>query len=172
MYTGALIHPTVLGFLNYDLDISSHVCDFKKTKNIDYVREIASETFFKIVRPYYSEQKLEVNIGTFNFLVEPLKNANFYGSNSIDNVLFRILLSKYGFIASYNDGGSYFRRSDVKSCWENRTIHPEKHPKLNDAVGFGIGTGLVYSVADLIFVDTDNATLYTGISTKNNIIFK
>lgn len=158
-------------FLRDDPKVSSIKLDFKKKGTVEEIREIAVKAFFDAVIPYYNFLHKEVNPGVWNLLVEPLKNANFYGSNGVDDIRFEIMLSKNGVVATYNDGGTYFRREEVKQCWENRTKHPEKHDRVDKQLGAGLGMTIIYSVADFIFIDTTKGTLYLGLSI-NNKLFK
>jgi hypothetical protein len=141
----------------------------KNANDLDELREAASRTMAETVQPYYASINKSVNAGVFNFLLEPLKNANFY-SNSLDKILFGVMMSKKGLIALYNDGGEYFKKQDVKECYENRIKHPENFPpNRGKGTGYGVGTGLIYDLSDFIYVDTAKGTLYTGLSIENKV---
>ncbi len=122
------------------------------------VQDIAKRALVNQVMPYYKNRGLEANTAPYNFLVEPMKNANFHGGSKSFTVRFELFLTPLALAASFRDGGPYFTRQEVKEAWENRTFLFEPH-KLG-------GTDIVYSLADLIHVDTATGTLYTGWMAK------
>jgi hypothetical protein len=134
------------------------------------VQNIASDALLKQVVPYYSKRGLKANTGVYNFLVEPLKNANFHGASKASVIHFEVFMTPLVLVASYNDKGNYFKRQEIKEAWENRIEFPERHQVSADVhdqgIGFGAGTGILYSLADLIEVDTSSGTLYTGWMAK------
>ena len=136
-------------------------------------RKLAIDSVFEIIKPYYESNGHSINNGLFNFLVEPLKNSNFYSlADSGREGVFELFLESKSLVAGYFDGGDYFKRKDVKECWENRIYHKEKRHVESDQVGYGIGTQLIYGIADLIFVDNLAGKLYTGINFEINPSFK
>jgi hypothetical protein len=103
---------------------------------------------------------------SYNFLVEPLKNANFHGGRK-DKIEFELFLSPLSLLASFNDGGTYFKRQEIKDAWESRVFFPERHEANVEGIGGGAGTMFIYELSDFIYVDTSMGTLYTGRMTKN-----
>ncbi len=166
------IHPDVSRFLLDDSEIIVVDKSFNRKETVREIRELATRSLLDVVVPYYSKFGFQVNTCVYNFLVEPLKNSNFYGSDGIDKILFELYLSRNGLVASYNDGGSYFRREDVKDCWEKRMLHLEKHPSVNEELGFGMGTDFIYTMADFIFIDTLHGSLNIGLSISNEVFRK
>jgi hypothetical protein len=132
-------------------------------EGLDTLRDIVSDIVLEDIISHYHNIGLNINPSLFNFLLEPLKNANCHSTSDKD-IAFRIMMSRRGIVASYNDGGEYFKREDVKTCYENRVYHPEKHQSNIYGIGYGVGTQLMYSIADLIYVDKEKNTLYIGIS--------
>jgi hypothetical protein len=143
------------------------------TDKTDDLRRIAKEILFQKVQPYYRRCGLDANLGIFNFLVEPLKNANYHGNSTPSNpIRLGIFLTPQALVASYNDGGLYFKRQDVKEAYENKIPHPEKHHLEQKDVGFGFGTEIIYDLSDLLYVETTSGTLFTVLSTSNSMFFR
>lgn len=141
---------------------------FPFIKNRD-VQEVAKRALLDRVMPYYEKRGLQVNTAPYNFLVEPLKNANFHGGrdgSGNGEISFELFLTPLVLAASYRDGGRYFMRQEVKKAWESKIVFPEIHELHSEEVGFGFGIGLIYGMADFIHVDTSSGTLYTGMMTK------
>jgi len=137
------------------------------TNDANYLRDIAKDLLFKNIQPYYEQFQLEANNGIFNFLVEPLKNANFHGgANAKNPIKFKVIMTPKALVASYQDRGSYFTRQDVKQAYEKRIQHSEKHHVENKEIGYGAGTVTIYELSELIHVETTTGTLFTGISTS------
>lgn len=138
------------------------------TENTDDLREIAKGLWLQKIKPYYSKFKIDANNGIFNFLLEPLKNANYHGSPTKDNpIRLCIFLTPQALVTSYCDNGTYFTRQDVKEAYERKIPHPEKHRIKRKDIGGGAGTYLLYTHSDFIHIDTKTGKLFTGISTKS-----
>lgn len=95
--------------------------------------------------------------------LEPLRNcafrSDYVGTLPISVTL---LLTPSSFVAGYCDEGSYFKREDVKKCWEAREFHPERQGKHPVFGGSGNGTGMIYDMSDFIYVENSTGTLYNG----------
>ena len=59
----------------------------------------------------------------------------------------------------------------MKEAYEHRIYHPEKHHLEHRDVGFGFGTGIIYDLSNFIYVEIDTGTLFTGLSTSNEVFF-
>lgn len=152
---------------------TSNSLEIKFTEDANSLREIAKNLLFQKVKPFYEERELAVNYAVFNFLLEPLKNANFHGGKEKEHtIILGLYLSSLGLAASYFDGGSYFKRKEIKKCWEKRYHFPEKNKVANKEIGFGVGTGLIYNLADLIYVDLEQGVLYTGLSVGGKYLIR
>lgn len=147
-------------------DVLYYPTFFFPSKNITAVHDIACDALMRRIKPYYRQRELESDNSPYNFLVEPLKNANFHSDSENSMIRFDLVLTPLVLAASYNDEGSYFRRQEVKEAWENKIVLPEKHKVDSKQVGYGAGTGFIYDLADLIHVDTDSGTLYIGMMAK------
>ena len=151
-------------------DIFYSITGFLPFARNRFVQDIAKDALLKQVVPYYAKRGSQANTSVYNFLVEPLKNANFHGANKDSVIHFEVFMSPLVLLASYNDKGNYFKRPEVKEAWENRIEFPERHEVSSEVheegIGFGAGTGIVYSLADLIEVDISTGTLYTGMAAK------
>jgi hypothetical protein len=157
------IPEEVLSFSNISLEECLYE-EFRygSTTNLKEIRKVAKELFYEKIVPYYSEININVNNAVYNFILEPLKNANFHGESDTS---IKLLLSHAALIAGFSDGGIYFKRSVVKEHWEKRELFPEKHEVEEKQIGYSAGTSLIYSMSDLIHVDNDSGTLYIGLST-------
>ena len=157
-------------FLKLDSYLSENIfyqkLSFVPLNKNSEVQNMAKQALTKQVIPYYSKLNLQANTSVYNFLVEPLKNANFHGPRDV-NIEFELFLTPLVIAASYNDGGAYFKRQEVKEAWENRIKFPEKHDAGVYGIGFGVGNELIYDLADLIHVDVPRGILYTGWIAKN-----
>jgi len=143
------------------------------TDNTDDLRKIAKDVWLQTIQPYYRKFGIDAVNGIFNFLVEPLKNANYHGCSTLDNpIKMGVFMTSQALVATYNDGGPYFKRQDVKEAYENKIPHPEKHKIEHKDVGFGFGTEIIYDLSDLIYVETITGTLFTGVSTSKGVFFK
>jgi hypothetical protein len=161
--------PTIItNFLGSEENICLKVQELHGQESIDEIREIASKTILEIIQPYYSGMNIHVNHAVFNFILEPLKNAHVH-SEDHKKITFQTMMSTKGLVASYNDGGQYFKRLDVKNCYENRIKHPEKHKANIPGIGYGAGTMILYDLADFIHVDKNSGTLYAGLSIDNKV---
>lgn len=140
-------------------------------EGLDDMRDILNDTYVEIIKPFYNNINISATPGIFNFLLEPLKNANYY-SDCDDLIKFRLILSKKGIIASYNDGGNYFKSEFIKECYEKRIPHLSKYTADSKQVGYGVGTRLLYDLADLIYVDSTDGTLYAGLLINNKMFLK
>ncbi len=129
------------------------------------VQNIAKRALIEQVMPYYAKREMEAKTGVYNFLVEPLKNANFHGPRNC-NIDFELIMTPLVLAASFCDGGDYFKRREVKKAWENRVKFPERHDAKVDGIGYDAGTDLIYSLADLIHVDKSKGALYIGWMAK------
>jgi len=136
---------------------------YPRTKSVDDLRDIASDLLLKDIRPFYEPDQAEVNSAIFNFLLEPLKNGNFYSENEAHPLEIELLLSPKGLVAGFCDGGSYFSRKEIKQYWESKKIHPEKTESEEPQIGYGIGTQFIYEMADLIHIDNLISKLFLGI---------
>ena len=157
---------TFLGSSETIVSLSREIPKKDSQDRLEVLIEIVSLTVLNVANPYYKKFDIPVGPVLFNFLLEPLKNANYY-SESDKDILFGIMMSKNGLVASYNDGGPYFHRTDVKYCYEHKILHQDKSQSTINGIGYGRGTKILYEIADIIFVDTINGTLYTGISVDN-----
>jgi hypothetical protein len=128
---------------------------------LDDLRDLASRIALESILQYYNHISIHVRPGVSKFLLEPLKNANFYSDNNKD-ILFRLMMSQRGLVATYNDRGEYFKDPEVKHCYENRILHPKKINSDIKGIGYDYGTRFLYDTADMIYID--KGTLYTGLS--------
>lgn len=133
----------------------------KRTNKLDEVRDISEDILLNTLMPHYDKLNIKTSSSTFNFMVEPLKNSFFHSKGNKDRYL-SLIISPSSFIFGINDGGSYFKRPEIKQYWESRKKYPERHKSSLKEIGFGIGTGLVYDLADLIYVENSSGTLYLG----------
>ena len=140
---------------------------FESPMDLERLREIGKGLFFGRVRQHYDDKGIRANMEVCKFLLEPLKNANFHGGSDKERrILIRLLLSPVAFVAGFNDGGAYFKKDGVKEYWEMRKPFPEIHQAEGGQIGFGVGTPLIYGMADLIYVEKTSGTLYLGLSTN------
>lgn len=140
----------------------------KRTSELDEVREISENILFNLLIPYYEKIDIDTSLSTFNFMVEPLKNS-FFHSGGNKNIDLSLLISPSSFIFGINDGGSYFKRPEIKQYWEARKKYPERHKSPLKEIGFGVGTGLVYDLADFIYVENSSGTLYLGLNVPGKL---
>ena len=133
----------------------------KRIDNVDEVRDISHRILFDILKPHYKGLNIEPSVATFNFMVEPLKNS-FFHSDGNEDINLSLIASPSAFVFGISDGGSYFKRPEIKQCWEARKKYPEKNKSHHKEIGFGVGTGLIYDFADLIYVENSSGTLYVG----------
>jgi hypothetical protein len=155
----------VLEFLG---DLESAVIreyEFTKTRDFSKVRSDAKVLLDQIVAPNYET----VDSAVYNFILEPLKNAHLYGAS---DVALQVLYSQKGLVFSFNDQSDYFRQPRVKAHWEQRRPLPDSTDMSHPQAGFGMGAALIYTMADLIFVDSATSTLYTGLRAGGNYIGK
>jgi hypothetical protein len=163
--------PTSVKFEDLSLDeFMKKEFKFRKTDNVDEVRDNALGLYLEHLSPFFGKHQLLINTGMFNFILEPMKNGNFY-SKSKTPLKVKLFLSPELLMASFCDGGEYFKREDVKEHWENKKIHSDKFIHSEKQIGFGFGTNIIYHSADLIYVDTSNNTLYLGVKTDNKTLF-
>ena len=167
----------VKDFIGSD-EIESHKKYFwYEEEPLDKNREIIVKSYLDIIKPYYEKFGRHISPGMFNFLIEPIKNSNYYSlKESGKRGVFELFLSPKKLVAGYFDGGEYFKKKDVKDCWENRILHKERksvelRKKGIKEIGFGIGTQKIYYIADFIFVDNLEGKLYTGIDFDKNVAF-
>jgi len=139
----------------------------ESSNKIDKLRKIVSDIFMNQVKPYYDQREIIVNNAVYNFLLEPLKNSNFHGGDKEKHTIsLELFLYPLSLAASYGDNGLYFTRSEVKQHWENRIAFTEKNYVPEKQIGYGLGTPLIYEMADIIHIDISTGTLYIGLSTK------
>ena len=173
--------------------IPEGVCNFLKGRNLlleeclieeyrhkcthegEEIRNVAKRLFFERIVPYYEKNNLLINNSLFFPISEALKNANFHGSSSLEEVQSTLFLSRKALIWGLNDGGPYFKRPEVKKYWENREAFPEKHvcteniKELNlPKWGYGVGTSAIYDNTDWIHIDNCSGTLYLGFFVPGN----
>jgi hypothetical protein len=139
------------------------------TCTLNDVRDVIKDLLFDKIQPYYLSHDIEATTGIYNLLVEPLKNAVFYGG---ENVKMNLFLSPIALVSGYADGGDYFNRLEVKQHWEDRKIFPEKRSVSQKGIGYGVGTSTVYDLANLIHVDINTGTLYVGASVDGILFVK
>ncbi len=142
---------------DYLIEYQTH----KRTNKTDEVREISENILFNKLIPYYEKINIDTALSTFNFMVEPLKNSFFHSEGNKD-INLSLLIAPSSFIFGINDGGNYFKRPEIKQYWEARKKYPERHKSPHKEIGFGIGTGLIYDLADLIYIENSSGTLYVG----------
>lgn len=153
----------VIEFLGGKENITSHIMEHQKKAVANDVHKVGTKTLVEIIMPFYESRGMKLGLNKISFFIgEPLKNANFYSGND-KPIIFGIFLSEKGLVASYNDSGEYFKRQDVKHCWENKIKHPDKHKRGIHGVGIGFGTGYIYNAASIIYVDDIAGTLYIGM---------
>lgn len=139
---------------------------FPKTKDINQLRSIARSLFIEKICQFYDSKNIDVNSAIYNFLIEPLKNGNFYSDNKQSPLEIGLILSKNALVTSCIDGGSYFTREDIKTAWESKQVHPEKTQSEEKQIGYGLGKKIIYEMSDLILVETQLNKLFLGLSTK------
>lgn len=114
---------------------------------------------------------IKVGTSMYNFIVEPLKNARAHSDSPEPfKINFGYCASKEGIIFSCHDGGTYFKNPEVKRTWENKT-NKDKHISQIYGIGGGMGQNILFDCANLIHIDTNTATLYTGLKTSNEVFF-
>lgn len=151
-------------------DITSYSFELEYSEENRKNSDLVIQTYEMIIVPYYQQRGFNVNSGMYNYLVEPIKNANYYSlRQSKQKGLFSIMMAPTRFVAQYCDGGDYFKRKDVKNCWEHKEYHPEKQPLEKGLTGYGIGRKFIFELSDFIFVDTTQGSLYMGINIPANI---
>lgn len=141
------------------------------TPEVRDLRKLTTELYLEKIKTYYAKRKIIATTGIYNFLVEPLKNANFHGLTKSNQIIFRIYMTPGALVASYNDGGPYFTRRDVKEAYELNKEDPEKHLTINPEIGFGVGKTVREHLAQLVYVENKTGTLFTGISIETSILF-
>ena len=116
------IHKNIRDFVGKESQIPflHQKYSYPRTKSVDDLRDIASDLLLKDIRPFYEPDQAEVNSAIFNFLLEPLKNGNFYSENEAHPLEIELLLSPKGLVAGFCDGGSYFSRKEIKQYWESK----------------------------------------------------
>lgn len=146
------------------------------SEDVDNVKNVAVRLLFEIVKPFYDRIGYLVNNAIYNFLAEPLKNANFYGNRENNLITFNLYLTPSALVASYDDGGDFFKREEIKRSWEERTFKKSYEGKSSEnirdmrvlkQVGFGAGLPLIFDTSDLIYVDNLSGRLYTGLRVIN-----
>lgn len=154
----------------------SHSKIFKTTENttID-LNKLSKEAAYltQVTLPLaYFPFGIKVNTSMYNFVVEPLKNARVHSDSSEPfQIGFWCYTSREGIICAYNDGGNYFKNPEVKKTWEDK-INLDKHITNIYGIGCGMGRELLFLHGDLIHIDTETATLYTGLKTTNEVFFE
>lgn len=142
--------------------------NFPSTDNISQIQKFASHCLLDVVRPYYQTRGTYVSTAVYNFLAEPLKNANVHGGREIEPVIsLELFLSPIAFAAAFKDGGEYFKRQEIKMACELERKFLGKHKTQIRGIGAGAGQDVLEDLADFVYVDTDYGTLYLGMLVSN-----
>ena len=159
-------------FLNSS-EIKKFQKSFRYEEDFFSIRETITNLCEYTLLPYYEKLGRPIRRSIYNFLIEPLKNSNYYALKDTNNEgVFELFYSPKSFIAGYFDGGEYFKKEDVKECWENRIFHKEKANVNIKGIGHGVGTQIIYEFANFIFIDNLEGKLYTGINFEENVVFQ
>lgn len=91
---------------------------------------------------------------------EAVRNMNSHGGNyhKHTNTII-IYAAPERFVASFNDEGDFFKRKDIKEKLEKKINPGEKH-EAKDTCGMGLE--FIMEQTDLIYINTETATLYLG----------
>ena len=108
-----------------------------------------------------------------------LENSRYYSDRPDIPIELELLLADDFLLTGVYDGGDYFKREDVKICWERRKLHPETYFKSLTVCDDGHTTGrhlgvrnAIYPLADHIYVDTDIGKVILGFKEKHHFTKK
>lgn len=165
------IDPKAKSFLTKNSPLEKIITKIfiEKSRDGDERVKLNLAKFFMFqIKPFYKKQNLKISPIIFNMINEAHKNAYWHGGDFKPHYsTTQIFISPTALISKHNDQGNYFKRTKIKQAWENKIKFPEKHKLETNRAGFGLGTGLIYKVADFIYVDTDKGNLYLGTNTNN-----
>jgi hypothetical protein len=98
----------------------------------------------------------------YNIIAEPVKNTNIHGGNGKSHInKVEIFLAPKRFVASFWDGGEFYKRDDIKQKYEKK-IHPNEWHDNHNFPTFHAGTEIIFKGSEFIYVDTVAGKLYLG----------
>jgi hypothetical protein len=149
-------------FLGQKEDITPNFAEYQKTPVLAEINASVNKTLAEIIIPYYDSMGLNCPMNNLaKFIRGPLENAHTH-SDSEKPVQFGIYLSKNGLIASFNDGGEFFRNQKVQKSYKNRKIYHDRNIIRTGGLG-NSNIQFVYDYADILDVDISKGTLYIGL---------
>lgn len=140
-----------------------------RAKTILPIKKFALDIFRTQIEPFYQDRGINAQFAVYNLLSETLKNAVFH-SQSDAAIQANLMVSPSALLFDINDGGEYFTRPDIKSHWEAKEKHPQRHEAGVKGVGYNRGTIHIYGFSDLIFVQNSTATLYLGVTVPSKYV--
>lgn len=121
---------------------------------------------------YYKEKEVGKKVGSesFNFVSELLRNAYCHGGGNKNGVNLGLFLSLDYFVLGCCDGGDYFKDLDIKRKWERKCHIKTMGMKFDSfgkfICGKNVGTNVIYSCTDKIFIDNESGTFYGRLNPK------
>jgi hypothetical protein len=112
---------------------------------------------------YDKEYSFRVGLSTFSLPGELIKNAYYHGDSKRYGTTLGIFLSPDAFVIGCNDGGDYFKKSEIKEVWEKRLPissegdYMEEGRKLS---GHNVGHDFIFALTDEIFIDNASGTFF------------
>lgn len=140
----------------------------KFPKSFEYfnARSKLVEEYCGYLDDYYHGKGVEANVGYQTLFLpgELLKNAYHHGEGNNHLVSLGIFLSPKIVIVGCNDGGSYFKDSEIKKMWEKRIPIESKGFQFDKShqfiSGANIGRRVSYAFTDEIFIDNKLGTFF------------
>ena len=123
------------------------------------------------VKPFYKKRRIEP-VGSLVMVIDSLLENSRYYSGVLDvPISLEMLLKPDSLLVGVCDGGCYFKRRDVKKCWEAKELHPEVFYRDKTVCDDGHTTGrhisvkyVIYPFSQFIYIDNDLGKVLIGLS--------